>query len=47
MERLEAIGLDVPQITRLAYELKQKGYDMPDGVLTREELTEHIKRLCH
>ena len=47
VERLEAIGLDVPQITRLAYELKQKGYDIPDGVLTREELTEHIKRLCH
>lgn len=30
--------LGVPEVTRLAYELKQAGVPLPDGILTREEL---------
>lgn len=46
VERLKEYRLDVPQITLLAYELKKAGLDMPDGILTREELTEALKKLC-
>lgn len=42
VERLKAYRLDVPQVTELAYELKQKGVDLPAGILTREELMEHL-----
>ena len=46
VERLKEYRLDVPQITLLAYELKKAGLDIPDGILTREELTEALKKLC-
>lgn len=46
VERLKEYRLDVPQITLLAYELKKEGLDIPDGILTREELTEALKKLC-
>ncbi len=41
-ERVKAYRLDVPQVTELAYELKQKGVDLPEGILTREELMRHL-----
>ncbi|MBE5906070.1 MAG: energy-coupling factor transporter ATPase [Lachnospiraceae bacterium] len=44
VEALQRYQLDVPQITMLAHELKQAGVRIPDGILTREELTE---ALCH
>ena len=34
---LEKIGLRVPQITKIMLELKEKGYDVPDGILTVDE----------
>lgn len=34
---LEKIGLRVPQITKIMLELKEKGYDVPDGILTIDE----------
>lgn len=46
VERLKEYRLDVQQITLLAYELKKAGLDIPDGILTREELTEALKKLC-
>ena len=46
VERLKEYRLDVPQITLLAYELKKAGLDIPDGILTREELTEALEKLC-
>ena len=46
VERLKEYRLDVPQITLLAYELKKAGLDLPDGILTREELTEALEKLC-
>lgn len=38
VEKLKDLRLDVPQVTLLAYELKQKGVELPDGILTTEEL---------
>ena len=38
VDTLKAYGLDVPQVTLLAYELKKSGVDVPDGILTTEEL---------
>ena len=34
---LEQIGLRVPQITRIMLELKEKGYEIDDGILTVNE----------
>ena len=42
VEQLKAYRLDVPQVTELAYELKKAGMPLPDGILTREELLEHL-----
>ena len=42
VERLKELRLDVPQVTLLAYELQQKGVELPDGILTVEELTQHL-----
>ena len=44
VEKLKELRLDVPQVTLLAYELKKNGIDIPDGILTIEELTEALKR---
>lgn len=43
VERLKEIGLDVPQVTELAYQLRQRGFDLPADVLTVEEL---VNCLC-
>ena len=45
VEYLKQLRLDVPQVTELAYELRQAGVDMPEGVLTIEELTDSLKKL--
>ena len=41
---LKEIGLDVPQMTELAYLLNQDGYDIPKDVL---EIPEMVEALCH
>ena len=38
VELLKKYRLDVPQVTLLAYELQKKGYGIPDGILSVEEL---------
>ena len=45
VESLKAHRMDVPQITLLAHELKQAGLNLPDGILTREELIEALEKL--
>ncbi len=42
VERLKELRLDVPQVTLLAYELAKQGVDVPDGILTVEELVEAL-----
>lgn len=46
VKELEELRLCVPQITELAYELKQAGVNLPDGILTKEELVEELKKLA-
>ena len=45
VDKIKGYRLDVPQVTELAYELKQAGLPMPDGILTVAELVEAIKDL--
>ena len=44
VEKLKELRLDVPQVTLLAHELKKSGVDLPDGILTVEELTQALLR---
>lgn len=43
VEELKKYRLDVPQVTMLAHELKKEGIDIPDGILTIDEL---VNALC-
>lgn len=43
VERLKEYRLDVPQVTLLAHELHEAGMDIPEGILTTEEL---VSALC-
>ncbi len=45
VERLNSVGLDVPQVTQLAYELKKEGVDISLEVLTEEEMLAEIERV--
>lgn len=42
VEKLKELRLDVPQVTLLAYELKKRGLELPDGILTTKELVEAL-----
>ena len=42
VEELKSYRLDVPQVTELAYELQKNGVDLPDGILTLEELMKYM-----
>lgn len=45
VEELQQLRLNVPQPTRLAYELKKRGLSqLPDGILTEKELVTEICR---
>ena len=44
-ERLEKMGLRVPQITKITQLLEKKGIDLPDGILTVEEAFDSIMTL--
>ena len=42
VKELKSHGLDVPQVTELAWELKEVGIPLADGILSREELVEQL-----
>lgn len=42
VEKLEEIGLDVPQPTKLAHMLRQEGYDLPEDILDVDECVEKL-----
>ncbi|KHO63401.1 cobalt transporter ATP-binding subunit [Thermoanaerobacter sp. YS13] len=44
IELLKKIGLSVPQVTELAYQLKREGFDVPLDILTVEEMVEFLCR---
>lgn len=45
VDLLHSIGLDVPQVTELAYELQKEGVNLPSGILNIEEMVEAICQL--
>ncbi len=45
VDTLKSYRLDVPQITLLAHELRKSGMDIPEGILTRQELVDALCRL--
>ena len=42
---IQSMGLDVPQVTEIAYELKKEGFDIRGDVLTCDEFIGEIERL--
>lgn len=40
VEKLKSIGLDVPQVTELVYELNKEGYHFKDDILSVKELVD-------
>ena len=47
VDRLNEVGLDVPQVTQLAYELKKEGIDISLEVLTEEECAEELLKIVN
>lgn len=45
VEKLNEVGLDVPQVTQLAYELRKEGIDISLEVLTEEDMLKEISRV--
>ena len=45
VEQLKNLGLDVPQMTELTYELRNTGIKIPEDILTIDEMVEALCRL--
>ena len=45
VKELKEHGLDVPQATELAFELKEAGMPLTEGILSRQELVEQLTAL--
>ncbi|MCK5767430.1 MAG: energy-coupling factor transporter ATPase [Candidatus Atribacteria bacterium] len=45
VDRMKELGLDVPEVTELAYELKEAGIDIDTDILTIDEMVEYLCRL--
>jgi len=45
VETLKSYRLDAPQAALLAYELRREGLRLPEGILTRQELSEALCQL--
>lgn len=43
VKKLKALGLDVPQVTEVAHGLRKKGIDIPEDILSIEEM---VKTIC-
>lgn len=46
VELLKSIGLDVPQVTEIAWEMKKAGFDVRDDVLSVDECVKELYKLC-
>ena len=46
VELLKSIGLDVPQVTEIANELKKNGVDIRTDILTVDECVEELLKIC-
>lgn len=47
VDEVKKYRLDVPQVTELAYELRKAGVDIPEGVLSTDELIQALGELKH
>ncbi len=45
VEELKKVGLDVPQVTELMWELKKEGYNVPTDIITEEECIKVLSKL--
>jgi energy-coupling factor transport system ATP-binding protein len=45
VKTMKKIGLDVPQVTELAYELKKEGININSDILTIDEMVNELCRL--
>ena len=45
VEQLKQVGLDVPQVTELMYELRKDGFDVPEDVLTEQQCVAILSKL--
>lgn len=45
VELLKSVGLDVPQVTELAFGLRNSGIDIPDDIITEEECIEEVIKI--
>ena len=45
VEELRELRLDVPQVTQLAYELRKEGLEISEGILTKEEFLQELKKI--
>ena len=45
VNKIESMGLRVPQITAIMMKLREKGYDLPDGILTVEQAFSEVLNL--
>jgi energy-coupling factor transport system ATP-binding protein len=44
VEKIKNLGLDVPQVTELMYELNKLGFDLPQDILTVDEAIELLQQ---
>jgi len=44
VDEMQALHLDVPQVTLLAHELRKRGLDIPEGILSEKELGEALMK---
>lgn len=45
VEKVKEIGLDVPQVTELAWELRKAGFDISQEIITEDECIDAIQKL--
>ena len=45
VDGIKKLGLDVPQVTELFYELSKDGIDLPEGTLSVDEAVEVLKKM--
>jgi len=46
-DELKSMSLDVPFVVELAHRLRQKGVDIPENTVSREDLVEYVCRSVH
>lgn len=46
VERMKSLGLDVPQVTYLAYLLRKRGLPVRADILNEEECVKELEKLC-